>query len=352
MRRSSASASSSSWPSSTGADRSTESTSRASSATNGPLFALIVADDLTGAAEVAAALARAAGVPQRIVLSGRAPHVGDVVLLPVRRGGTKRARLLAQNVALPGQGMIFVKIDSTLRGPWVELVETLATRLGAEPLLCPAFPARGRTLENGLPMVEGVPLFESTSLAELIAARAPALRCSIPDARSDDDLDAVARGAAAAERRLVVGSAGLAEAFARVTGSADECAPLADAPAARGPVVVAAGSRAAATARQVAQLGDRAVVLRGKALRMLARAAVEAAHGGTLIACGGETALQILHALRVRVLMVYGEVAPAVVLARPRNRDLTLLTKSGSLGQDDALVAALEALALLERRGA
>ncbi|TAM86419.1 hypothetical protein EPN42_13300, partial [bacterium] len=253
------------------------------------MFALTVADDLTGAAEVAAALARAAGVPQRIVLSGRAPRAGDVVLLPVRRSGTKRARFLAQNVALPEHGTVFVKIDSTLRGPWVELVDTLAARLQAQPLIAPAFPARGRAVVGGVALVDGTPLFagpfareilgvqEGLSLAGLIAQRAPALRTEVPDAATDRDLDAVAREVLFAERRLVVGSAGLAEAFARVLGPSSGYVPLAAAPRAHGPVAVAAGSRAPATARQVALLGERVAVLRRRSLRVLARAALEAA---------------------------------------------------------------------------
>lgn len=326
------------------------------------MFALTVADDLTGAAEVAAALARSMGSPRRVVLGRRALRGGDVAVLPTRRSKPERACRAAAGLALPERGITFVKIDSTLRGPWVELVDTLATRLRAQPLIAPAFPARGRTVAGGIALVDGAPLFagpfareilgaeEELSLAGLIARRAPALRAEVPDAVTDRDLDAVAREMLSAGRRLVVGSAGLAEAFARVLGRSTGYVPLAAAPPAHGPVAVAAGSRAAATARQVALLGEHAAVLRGRGLRVLARAALEAAADGTLVACGGETALQILYALRVRGMTVYGEIAPAVVLARPLGSDLTLLTKSGSLGADDALLAALEALDLANRR--
>lgn|GEM_PF-6175010 len=325
------------------------------------MFALAIADDLTGAAETAAAIVRATRKPVRVVLPGDLPAEGDVVLLPCRRSKPARVRQAAQRILLSDRGTVFVKIDSTLRGPWVELVESLARRLRCEPLICSAFPARGRTVERGVPLVDGRPLFRDVSfreeivgegeletIADLMTQRAPEMRAEIRDAVRDDDLDAIAREARMREHRLLVGSAGLAEAFARaVRGETSRDSDvLLDAPRARGPVAIAAGSRAAATARQVAAVGERATTLRGKGLRALARRALEVADGGTVVACGGETALQVLYALHARGAVVYGEAAPAVVLTRPIGADVTLLTKSGSLGSDDALVLALATLGL------
>ncbi|MDE2572273.1 MAG: hypothetical protein KGM44_07090 [bacterium] len=321
------------------------------------MFALTIADDLTGAAETAAAIGRVRGAPVRVVLHRvRAPE-GEVIVVPLRRSKAERARRVAGRLTLPGRGAIFVKIDSTLRGPWVELVAALAARMQTQPLIAPAFPERGRSVEGGIALVDGAPLFASPfrgeiagadrarTLTELIALRAPALDAQLVDARDAADLDAVARCACEQGRRLVVGSAGLAEAFARTAGldrPRDAAEP--GAPTASGPVIIAAGSRAAATVRQVDRVKERAAVLRGKGLRLLAQRAVEAAAHGTIVACGGETALQILYALRARGIVVYGEIAPAVIHARPIGADLTLLTKSGSLGKDDAILQALEAL--------
>lgn len=324
------------------------------------MFALTIADDLTGAAETAAALARVRGEPVRVVTGGAAARDGDVVVLPTRPSTPARAYLVADRLALPAQGTVFVKIDSTLRGPWVELVEHLAQRLDCEPLIAPAFPARRRTVDCGVPMVDGEPLFASTfrseiagedeisTLEELVHQRAPELRAFMPDAATDGDMDALARDAFAQGLRLLVGSAGLAEACARVARDEGKARPdpMSVAPAAQGPAVIAAGSRAAATTRQTARVAQRATVLRGRSLRALAQRAVEAANGGTIVACGGETAWQVLQALRAHGTVVYGEAAPAIVLTRPFGCEITLLTKSGSLGADDAIAAALEALRL------
>ena len=323
------------------------------------MFALTIADDVTGAAEAAVALARAGGKPVRVMLTAEVA-AGDVVVIPSRRCKPARARALVERLTLPSDGALFLKIDSTLRGPWVEMVEALAVRMSAEPLICSAFPARGRTVRDGVPLIDDAPLFAShfrremigagevVTLADLLRARAPELTARLPDAADDAALDAVAAEALAAGRRLIVGSAGLAEAFARVRRSRRGAArdPIAAAPPARGPVVVAAGSRAAATARQAARAADRAVILRAKGLRALAELAVEAVDHGTLVSCGGETSFQVLRRLGAHGMTVYGEAAPAVVWSRPIGADLTLLTKSGSLGGDDAIVAALEALGL------
>src|SRR5688500_7223991 len=56
---------------------------------------------------------------------------------------------------------LYKKIDSTLRGPWLaELREVWKARAALTTVLCPAFPAVGRTVVDGEVRVHGRPLAE------------------------------------------------------------------------------------------------------------------------------------------------------------------------------------------------
>ena len=67
----------------------------------------------------------------------------------------------------------------------------------------------------------------------------------------------------------------------------------------------------------------------------------------TLFCCGGETADAILGALGNGVLIIEGEVLPGVPVSSMLlgERRLQLVTKSGGFGDEDALVAVVEAAA-------
>ncbi|MFH6784166.1 MULTISPECIES: four-carbon acid sugar kinase family protein [Methylobacterium] len=259
---------------------------------------LILADDLTGAADCAIAFARRGratvvqwGEPGAAAGGDAVPH--DVVSHDAdsRRLGAEAAA--ARHAALAGRlhrpdVRVFKKIDSTLRGqPAAELAATLAVmrqRKGAAfAILAPAFPATGRTTRAGRILVAGRPLEETelwrrdhtyptgavpqmldgTGLASTVidlatvraggdalrAALAAAARESavaVLDAEQDDDLARIAAAGLAmakADDLVWVGSAGLAHALA-----AAEAVPPAPAPSvASGPggTLVVVGSLAA-----------------------------------------------------------------------------------------------------------
>jgi len=132
---------------------------------------LILADDLTGAADCAIAFARR-GLPASVAW-GRDPPDDAVLALDAdsRRlppgAAAARHRSLLQAHHRDGAAL-FKKIDSTLRGqPAAELAATVldlrARGRGALAIVAPAFPAAGRTVVDGRIRVDGRPL-EQTPL--------------------------------------------------------------------------------------------------------------------------------------------------------------------------------------------
>lgn len=222
---------------------------------------LILADDLTGAADCAIAFrrrGRAAAViwgetvwdEEMSILSYDADSRG----LSEEDAARRHAALL---VRFHGAGRrLFKKIDSTLRGqPAAEIAATLAPYQAihgrAFGILAPAFPATGRTTLEGRVRVAGRPLedtevwrrdhrYESAELRAVLAtaglvsrtltletvrggglAEALAEGAAIPDgiaicdAETDEDLRRIAQaGLAMTVPPFFVGSAGLAHALA------------------------------------------------------------------------------------------------------------------------------------------
>ncbi|MGJ4997603.1 four-carbon acid sugar kinase family protein [Bradyrhizobium sp. HKCCYLS3077] len=221
---------------------------------------LIVADDLTGAADCAIAFGRrgrAAAVTwgedasdHRLpVLAYDAASRGLAAEDAARRHAQVQARLGG-----PGR-RLFKKIDSTLRGqPAAETAATLAHLAQAGPafgVFAPAFPATGRTTVDGRILVQGRPLeqaevwqrdhsYPTADLAEVLATagvrsekvalaavRGPDLKgtlarlaaagniVAICDAETEHDLHLIAKASGdVSPAPFFIGSAGLAHALA------------------------------------------------------------------------------------------------------------------------------------------
>lgn len=131
---------------------------------------LIIADDLSGAADCAIAFA-GAGLSTVVTLD--ASHdTGDASVVAIdtdtRRLSVAHAAehtLTAYRTLLkPGQ-RLYKKIDSTLRGNWASEVAALQSHAGLA-IVAPAFPATGRTTLQGRVLVNGQPL-ESTDTWKL-----------------------------------------------------------------------------------------------------------------------------------------------------------------------------------------
>jgi uncharacterized protein YgbK (DUF1537 family) len=250
---------------------------------------LILADDLTGAADTAIAFARRR-LPAKVVWGDSRPqdHVDTVALaydLATREldapAAARRHGEVLRKFLIPGM-RVFKKVDSTLRGhPAEEIAAMLDVLLADTPrvrvVMAPSFPATGRTVRGGDVHVHGIPLpfteywpqgrdpafgnlgslLESAGVyahpVSLSAVRGPAVALAaafakgvaICDAETDDDLDRVAAAVLDANvPTFCIGSAGLAHALARCAsrGSERRSPPVTRAPSARGALVVV-GSR-------------------------------------------------------------------------------------------------------------
>ncbi|MDR2896045.1 MAG: hypothetical protein LBV30_05285 [Propionibacteriaceae bacterium] len=182
----------------------------------------------------------------------------DVFHSDTRKYPAVRAAAIAGDAARqvpsgPGQ-RVYQKIDSTMRGSVGAEVNAILTALGWNvAVLCPAFPAMGRTVVSGRLLVDGQPISTTDygrdprnpisldALADLVHQTDPTLdvractpgtlvdvlldlhqagcRCVIAvDATTTDDLQQIADVLADCPNVLPVGSAGLARALASSWG--------------------------------------------------------------------------------------------------------------------------------------
>ena len=224
---------------------------------------VIVADDLTGAADSSAALA-ALGL--RVVIVPW-PHDDDVRAAVATAGGRAGIDVLVIETASreldavaagrrladvatalrdvtdgvaaaqerTDEPWVVKKVDSVLRGPIAAEVGALRVGIGATTtVVAPAFPRLGRTTVDGVQLVDGAPV--GTSPTDRVRGRAASVAeisraCGLPeailrapgegpvegavtvhDARTDSDLERLARTLAAEHPRpFVVCTAGLLE---------------------------------------------------------------------------------------------------------------------------------------------
>jgi D-threonate/D-erythronate kinase len=260
-----------------------------------PPRVVIVADDLTGAMDVAGPLAeRGLGTLAVASVDGCTPqHLIGAEVVSINadsrhlgaEDASRRITAIARELLHPDAEILIKKIDSTLRGNVA--AETLAM-LDASgrraAVVAPAFPAQGRTVIGGVVHVRGVPLRETNfardalspppleRLHELFERAAPdahvhAARAGDAlaiandgrrhifalDSASDDDLRLIVRGLRGQMRQtLLVGSAGIAEALADVCFERAP-SPL-PTPVTDGQLLFVVGSRAEQSAQQVAAL--------------------------------------------------------------------------------------------------
>jgi 4-hydroxythreonine-4-phosphate dehydrogenase len=169
----------------------------ASSVIQGVPALLILADDLTGAADCGAVCV-ARGLDTHVLLAPDALAEGADVLavdadtraLRAEAAAEKTTRLLTTFGQKKGL-LVFKKVDSTLRGHiGVELAATLSVRRRSMPncvaILAPAFPALGRTTVDGFHFLWGQPL-EKT---EIWRGEARTGRAFLPGMVSDAGLRA------------------------------------------------------------------------------------------------------------------------------------------------------------------
>ncbi|WP_158904445.1 four-carbon acid sugar kinase family protein [Burkholderia sp. L27(2015)] len=271
---------------------------------------LIIADDLSGAADCAIGFA-SAGRSTVVTLASGAATSGAAHTAQILAADTDTRRLTPPEAAqrsveawqalhAPGR-RLYKKIDSTLRGNWAAEVAALQSLAGLA-IVAPAFPATGRTLRAGRVLVHGAPL-ETTETWQLEGLDKPAdvsamleaaglrtaqidvaavrgapdalhqrivalsrdgIQALIVDAETSEDLLALAQVTAAVTEPLFwVASGGLARELATlhalfdaVPGRVESAAE----PAQQGAILILVGSLSAVSERQCAMLRERAGV--------------------------------------------------------------------------------------------
>lgn len=127
----------------------------------------VIADDLTGAAELGAVGLRH-GLRAEIVRRGEPSGRADLVCVdtdsrscePV--AAAKRAAAAAKMLRAAGAEWIYKKVDSVLRGQVTAEVEGVMKQLNLErALLLPANPSLGRTIHDGQYFVKGKPIHKT-----------------------------------------------------------------------------------------------------------------------------------------------------------------------------------------------
>jgi D-threonate/D-erythronate kinase len=328
---------------------------------------LIVADDLTGAADACVKLAgrgrSASVIPD---LDRATPPLVDrrdlvAISMDTRRRphGEARGRV-ARAAALAGgraSGPVFLKIDSTLRG---HLGEEIGSALDVfactHAIVAPAFPAMGRCVIDGSLVVQDANAPVPVDIRARLAGQGlSGDRVLIADASTQADLEQVVRaGRAGGGRPLWVGSAGLAEAFATsdaLPHPADVCVqPHRGRP---GPIVVCIGSTHPATRAQQSRLSERpdARVLRvtPAAWRLTTRELDAFTRAGVagFVLTGGDTATAVCGALEAEAIDLAGEVGTGVpwgVIHGGQADGVLVVLKSGAFGGPGALVDAVDFL--------
>ena len=337
--------------------------------------ACVLADDLTGAAEIAG-LGHGCGLSVRLVRDAAAAVASDadvvVVDLDTRlRPADEAAEAVQRAVeALPRpERLAFLKIDSVLRGPVAAMARSFAAGL-AQPriVVLSANPSLGRTIREGRYAVDGRPLeaagfsddphhpIRTSSVAALLGEDAVSVGAEavwpeegivVPDAP-----DGASLGAAAA-RCVELGTAGAGDwfvALCRARGLAvADFAAAAEIPARR---LVVCGSTSPSSRQAVAdarEAGAPVVPMPGRIIESpdgaatgaarWAAAAVEAVDGAGWACLAVDAPVVPDRAEPIR--RAIAETARRVLAARP---DLDLVIEGGATGA--AVLDALNAASL------
>ena len=242
---------------------------------------IVVADDLTGAADSSLPFAEA-GIPTEICLNiDQLPATGVVALVTHSRQSSaseteaRNFELLRSVMADRSKAIVYQKIDSTLRGhPAHALAGTMRALAAERALVAPAYPDQGRTTIDGQQLVFGKPLEESAfkhearmgNIRQILQQRIPAVtsiqtsvdsfdlrekQVYVADAETDDDLDRLAIAALATDMPILCGSAGLAKALAKALSSHQTRNPPIAVPQSSGAILAVIGSRHPTSRRQV-----------------------------------------------------------------------------------------------------
>ena len=206
--------------------------------------ALLVADDLTGACDSGIAFAQY-GFDTRVLFRTSVFQSGETIAVSTNsrrltmREAAKRVEAACGMVPVAENGLLFKKVDSTLRGHVVAECDAMMLATGCRSgVVAPALPSQGRTVTGGRLQVRDlagsweldirklfaeqgardIALLERSRLsspvhaaAEIMRLASTGIRYVLCDAREDDELSYIAEALMHCEDRVLwIGSAGLA----------------------------------------------------------------------------------------------------------------------------------------------
>jgi D-threonate/D-erythronate kinase len=378
---------------------------------------LILADDFTGAGDAAGAFA--AVRETLVVLSAtdeRSLWDGDrvdvlAVDLDLRectdpQAQQKTAGVARQLCSTAQEARVFLKIDSTLRGPIAGLVAGALSGSGKDiAVIAPAFPEQGRLLHEGRVVVDGQPGASLTAvlgmegtalLGARFASSAEEVEQAVEHARmrgakrvvvDADASDCLTNVAGAWQRHpdwLLVGSGGLTRQVAGPTHPTPQRAV--DVSPEKGPVLVIAGSPTPVTAAQIDRLRETGSVTlvearavapllppqphgllvlctpptderdAGESARAIADTVFEWSKSllpGAIVLAGGATARKVCERLGAAGMRLSGEFSPGVPIGRLVGgvwNDVLVVTKAGGFGTPNTLLDVVRALGVLSNQ--
>ena len=338
---------------------------------------VVLADDLTGACDAAAAFLQSARTVRvwfgNTVLFS-APETVQAFNTNSRALAPNRAAHIVsrttQVLASHPDTLFFKKVDSAARGPiGAEILaahQALSTRA---ILFAPAFPSAGRTVRDGILEIRSsgdesrevnlASLFPITvrgrigivsSPSELLPMLRSGKRILLCDAETQDDLDRLAQLADGLPRILYVGSAGLAQAFASLR---DVLPPPALVPPVARTLMIVGSSHPATQVQLEALNPDSFPGARILHIRTAVAAAARIRHAfrvmkpEALVLTGGETALLAVLALEAHSFILQGELSPGIPWGLVQGglaHGCVVVTKSGGFGTASAFNDILTAL--------
>jgi 4-hydroxythreonine-4-phosphate dehydrogenase len=362
---------------------------------------VVIADDLSGAAECAAEFTPAGNTACLRLVPG--PRLGDTATVVWDLDARDTQPVLPADVvaSIAHARRTYVKIDSLLRGNWAALVAAVVRATGRPALMCPALPRLGRGLRDGrIHLAPGLSLVHDTGSAieslwkqglqaghyRLGASDADGVRqgllqamgqypVTVVDADTDAELDLMAGVLESLPApSIAIGSAGLASAVARALAIPRGLCPLDVTPR----MAVLVGSRTGPAREQLSLLahtsgapvqwwqsgraladafepaGEDAPLRlyatrpdpsgepqgRDLASRFVQSVLAQSPPADVYVATGGETARALCDALGLTQLDILGQIEPGVCLARlPLPGGARhLVIKSGSFGDPATLV--------------
>ena len=335
----------------------------------------MIADDLTGACDAAAAFAQAGFSASVVLDDARLSGCGsDLLAYSTETRNSEEAEavvttaLACGRLLAAGRLILFKKIDSVLRGSPLAEVEAVSAKLGGVAVVfTPALPAQGRLVVDGSLLVVDPDTGRALEPPRRISTSASV---RVADAESFAELRRVAATALSeSDTPLFAGSAGLAEAV-----SAELALRLLGAPSARAiepsprPALLLIGTSHAVTDAQVALL-KASIPGVEKALSAVGReplvastlvrlswdsppqleglaGRISSGDFGSLVLSGGDTARYVLDAFGAGEIMLGGELEPGICWGRIRGGvadGLMVVTKSGGFGREDLLIRILDA---------